>query len=131
MDTLIGVVLGGAFLTFLQFLIQRHDKKHDRFKTIEDKIEAVGKRVDEIAAAGDRREAVSARVRILRFGDEMLEGRKHSKDSYDQVLTDVTSYTSYVARHPDFYNDITTATVEHIKRSYADRLERRDFLKWQ
>ena len=34
--------------------------------------------------------AVGARVRILRFNDELLDNKRHSKDSFDQVLDDTT-----------------------------------------
>ena len=85
------------------------------------KIELVDKKSDE-------RAAVAARVRILRFMDEMSEGRRHSKDSFDQVLADVDYYERYCKANEDFKNNQTAATVEHIKRTYAERLEKRDFL---
>lgn len=128
MQTFLGIILGGSFLAFLEFLIQRHDKKHDRFKTIEESIKALAEKVVQIDEKADRREAVSCRVRILRFEDELQEERHHSKDSFDQVLSDITTYDRYCEKHPDFRNHQTTATVEHIRKVYNERLEKRDFL---
>lgn len=127
MQTFLGIILGGSFLAFLEFLIQRHDKKHDRFKTIEESIKALAEKVVQIDEKADRREAVSCRVRILHFEDELQEERHHSKDSFDQVLSDITTYDRYCEKHPDFRNHQTVATVEHIRSVYNKRLEKRDF----
>lgn len=127
MQTFLGIILGGSFLAFLEFLIQRYDKKHDRFKAIEESIRSLAEKVVQIDEKADRREAVSCRVRILHFEDELQEERHHSKDSFDQVLSDITTYDRYCEKHPDFRNHQTVATVEHIRSVYNKRLEKRDF----
>ena len=128
MQTFIGIVLGGSFLAFLEFLIQRFDKKHDRFKAIEERIDKLQASISDLSENADRREAVSCRVRILRFEDELQENRDHSKDSFDQVLSDITTYDRYCEKHPDFRNHQTSATVAHITACYNDRLQKHDFL---
>jgi hypothetical protein len=122
------VLVGGGLLAFIQFLISRHDSKYDKFKGITDAIQKLSDKVDELGATGDKRNAVSMRVRILRFADEMMEGRKHSKDSFDQCLSDIDEYEAYCEDHPGFRNNQTTATVKYIKRNYNERLEKHDFL---
>ena len=128
LQTFLGILLGGGILTFLQFLIQRHDKKHDRFAAITKELEAIRAEIEKIDSKGDVRDAENRRVRILRFEDELQENRKHSKDSFDQVLSDITAYNKYCDAHPEFKNDQTVATVTHIKAVYNERLEKRDFL---
>lgn len=76
----------------------------------------------------DERAAVNSRVRILRFNNELQEGRLHTKDGFDQVLSDITDYEAYCNSHPSFKNSQTSATVEYIKKNYAERLEKHDFL---
>lgn len=120
-------LLGGSFLAFLEYLITRHDKKHDKFDEITKAIEGLKEKINSLDAKGDRREAISCRVRILRFEDELQEGRRHSKDSFDQVLSDITTYNTYCDKHPDFKNEQTVATVAHIRNVYNERLEKRDF----
>ena len=137
--TLIGVLLGGGILGFIEFLIKRKDAKDDKTKEIIEAIDKLDRKVDErftkldakideVDAKVDERSAVSARVRILRFSDEMGEGRRHSKDTYDQALSDIDFYEKYCEGHPAFKNNQTNATVEYIKNNYAERLEKHDFL---
>lgn len=125
---LMGFLAGGGFLSFVQFLISRHDTKHSDLDGIRNEIKQLRSDLDAIDKKSDLREAVNARVRILRFNDELLEGRKHSKDSYDQTMSDITSYESFCEAHPDFKNNQTALTIENINRSYSKRLERHDFL---
>ena len=128
MQAFIGVLLGGGILTFIQFLISRHDKKHDDLGAIKTAIEDLRSCIIKVDEKADRREAIECRVRILRFEDELQENRHHSKDSFDQVLSDITTYDRYCEKHPDFRNHQTTATVDHIRKVYDERLEKRDWL---
>ena len=136
--TLVGVLLGGGVLAFVQFLIQRNDSKHDKMEEVNKSIRALSenakerfdvldRKIDTVNAKGDERFAVSSRVRILRFEDELQEKRKHSKDSWDQAMSDIDYYENYCQAHPKFKNNQTVATVEHIKNGYMERLEKHDW----
>ena len=122
------LLLGGGMLAFMQFLISRHDQKHDKLKGVYEAIEGLSKQIKQVSDKADERNAVNSRVRILRFADEMMEGKKHSKDSWDQVMSDITDYEKYCEAHPDFRNGQTAATVEYLKKNYIERLEKHDFL---
>lgn len=124
----VSILIGGGLLAFIQFLINRHDSKHDKFKKVFEAIEKLTGKVDDLAAKSDERNAVNMRVRILRFRDEMLAGQNHTHDSFQQVLGDIDEYEKYCEDHPDFRNNQTLATIEHIKANYRERLERHDFL---
>lgn len=132
------ILVGGGLFAFIQFLINRHDSRNDKNKEIlkaisdldakvEERFKSLDEKIDLVDAKGDERNAVSSRVRILRFADEMQEDRKHSKDSWDQCLSDVTEYERYCEDHPKFKNGQTAATVSYIKRIYEERLEKHDF----
>lgn len=127
MQTLISILLGGGILAFIQFLITRHDNKVDKFEELKKAISELKEDIKHLDEKCDRREAISVRVRILKFEDELLEGHRHSKDSFDQVLSDITFYDQYCDGHPDFKNNQTIMTVDHIKKVYHERLEKRDF----
>ena len=131
MDVAVGVVsvlVGGGLFAFVQFLINRHDDKNDKFKVVFEAIKKLTEKVDDLAAKSDERNAVNMRVRILRFRDEMLAGNNHTHDSFQQVLNDIDDYEKYCDKHPDFRNNQTLATIQHIKDNYRERLEKHDFL---
>lgn len=92
-----------------------------RFDTIEDK-------VNNIEIIHDKRNAISCRVRILHFGDEVRRGIGHSKENFDQVLSDIDDYERYCASHPEFKNNKTNATKEKILKVYSERMDHNDFL---
>ena len=97
-------------------------------KSLAKRMDAIEEKVDSLEAKEEKRDAVNKRVRILRFEDELQEERRHSKDSFDQVMGDITDYNTYCSAHPEFKNEQTESTVNHIKKVYAERLEKRDFL---
>lgn len=131
MDMITGVasiLIGGGLFAFVQFLITRHDKNHDKFKDLTEAVDKLSEKIDMIDQKGDERNAINMRVRILRFRDEMLAGQGHTHDSFQQVLNDIDDYEKYCEKNPDFKNNQTVATIEHIKANYMERLEKHDFL---
>ncbi len=127
--TVAAAVLGSNGLwAFLQFVIHRKDDKEDKDSKVLKAIKELSEKVTALEGKVDRNEAVQSRVRILRFADETQEGHRHSKDSFDQVMSDIDSYETYCEQHPDFKNNQTMATVAYIKRIYTERLEKHDFL---
>lgn len=87
---------------------------------------------DKIQLVSDRQEeseAKSARVRILRFGDEMYLGQKHSKEHFINILADIKTYNDYCRDHPSFENERTKITEKHIKSTYQHCLEEHSFLQ--
>ena len=111
--TFIGKILTKEFSESQKALV-------DRVDVLSDKIEAVAESVAETRA-------IAARVRILRFGDELLEGRKHSKDTFDQALLDIDNYERYCKSHEGFKNHITEETVTFIQEQYRERLRNHNF----
>jgi len=72
--------------------------------------------------------AKAARKRILRCSDEVYNGIRHSKEFFDDVLSDITFYKAYCKAHPDFQNDMTVMAVERIEEVYCHCLKDHDFL---
>lgn len=128
LQTILVALIGGGVVGFIEFLIRRHDAKQDKNSEILIAISRLSTKIDSVESKADERAAVDARIRILRFRDEMLEGRNHSHDSFQQVLNDIDEYENYCHTHPGFKNNQTVSTVQHIKKNYEERLERHDFL---
>lgn len=119
--TIIVAIIGSnALWGFLQFLLERKDKKKDCSKKILEAIQKIDNKLDQKTTIG-------CRIRILKFMDEIIEGWEHSKDSYNQIMRDITDYLQYCDEHPQFLNHQTDATIEHIKKDYEQRLATNDF----
>ena len=76
------------------------------------------KKLDEHIKMDDERYAVDCRARILRFNDEVLHGQKHTKEHFDQTLSDITTYNKYCGEHKDFKNQITVHAADNILKVY-------------
>ena len=69
-----------------------------------------------------------ARQRILRFKDEILFGKRHSKEHFDEILDDITVYENYCANHEDYENNKAILAIGTIKEVYKQCLKTHDFL---
>lgn len=116
-----------AILTFIGKILTREFAESQ--KVLMDKVEALSLKVEKVAESVEETRAIAARVRILSFGDELLEGRLHSKDTYDQTLLDIDNYEKYCKSHENFKNNVTEETVALIKEKYRIRLRKNDFVR--
>lgn len=117
-DAVLGFLLGGGFLTFIQFLINRHDNKKDKDSAVLSAIKNLSDRVERIETSLDKRDAVLARTHILRFDDELCNGVKHSKEYFQQQLQDIDTYEHFCRQNPDFENSYAVEAIKHIREVY-------------
>ena len=106
-----------AIWDFIKFLINRKDGENRELKGIKSAIEALSDKVD-------RNQAILARTHILRFDDELINGIDHSKEYFSQQLQDIDTYEAYCKLHPDFKNNYAVIASEHIKKVYAELLDK-------
>lgn len=71
-----------------------------------------------------------ARQRILRFNDEILFEKRHSKEHFDEILDDITIYENYCADHEDYENNKAVLAIGTIKEVYKQCLKTHDFLTY-
>ena len=100
----------------------------DRVDSLGDQVGKLSEKVDQSEARQDERDAKTARTHILRFGDEVRIGARHSKESFDEVLADITAYESYCKAHPEFPNNRTRAAEKFITETYDECLRENKFL---
>lgn len=100
----------------------------DKFVSINDKVNSLENTVNCIHNEEDKRNAINCRVRILGFGDEVRHGMRHSKESFDQVLSDIDDYELYCSEHPEFKNNRTVLTKKKILEEYSKCIDNNDFL---
>ncbi len=73
--------------------------------------------------------AKQVRVRILRFYDELCEGKTRSESHYDDILDDIDYYEKFVSSHADFRNNRGEAAMNYIRDRYRIEKETGGFLK--
>nr|DAQ74919.1 MAG TPA: hypothetical protein [Caudoviricetes sp.] len=111
--TFIGKILTKEFSESQKALV-------DRVDVLSDKIEAVAESVAETRA-------IAARVRILRFGDEIIGKQVHSRESFVQIFTDIDTYDKFCRSHLDFKNHNTVSATRLINDAYDERSRKNDF----
>lgn len=71
-----------------------------------------------------------ARQRILRFSDDIMLGKNHSQEHYNDILDDINIYETYCNGHPDYVNNKAKAAIELIRDTYQDHLQHNTFLTY-
>ena len=128
MDTAASIILGlcggGALFGFLQFLITRRDNKSGIMKAID----ALRNEIETLRGEITEDRATNARIRILSFSDEVQRNIRHSKESFDQINSDIDTYRRYCDKHPDYKNNRAVMAIANIERVYAECMKENDFL---
>ncbi len=93
------------------------------------------KRVDVIEAKLDEhiKESSDERIRkvradILSFGNSCMNGRLHTKEEFEFVISECDQYEKYIERTQS-KNGVATATIAEIRRLYKKGLHDNSFLK--
>lgn len=100
-----------ALVTIIPTIISNRKKTQ---KTIETVQETLNKHIRE----DEDEKARNQRYRILRFYDEICEGRKHSESHFEDILDDISDYEEYCASHTDFRNSRGQIAMKEIKETY-------------
>lgn len=68
------------------------------------------------------------RIRILGFADEIRRDVRHSEESFNQVLDDITAYERYCLNHPNYENRKATAAISFIIETHRNCMDQNNFL---
>ena len=89
----------------------------NRKKTQED-IKTLQTTLDSHIREDENEKARNQRYRILRFYDEICEGRNHSESHFEDILDDISDYEEYCAKHTDFRNSRGAIAMKEIEETY-------------
>ena len=84
--------------------------------------------VDTLKKEEELERARQARQRILRFNDEILFNKRHSKEHFDEILDDIDTYEDYCNAHEDYENNKAVLAISTIREVYKECLRDHDFL---
>ena len=129
--TILGFIFGSVGLwTYIDHRQQRKADKEMHDDELLKEVKAVRAEIAELKKTVDENEAKASRIRILKFADEIFMEMNHSKDSFDQCMSDITFYEQYCTNNPTFKNHQTVETVEYIKEVYHERMQKKDFARY-
>lgn len=142
-QTIVAAMVGCmGFWELIKYLIDCHRKKNFDIEsavqeiqkdlvTMQGNQEAMQRNLAKLSASVAEDRAITARVRILSFADDMMSHKDHSKDSFDQVLCDIDQYDHYCTEHPNFKNNQTALSRELIIDQYKECERRGTFLQYR
>ena len=114
-----------AIFTFIGKLITKDFAESQ--KTLMDRVEVLSDKIEAVAESVEETRAIAARVRILRFADEIIGKQAHSRESYVQIFTDIDTYDKFCRNHLDFKNHNTVSATRLINDAYDERSRKNDF----
>ena len=91
------------------------------------KIDTVLKKIKDIEETADENEKDRIRWEILSFANSCRNGVKHTRDEYQHIITLDGKYKKLLEKTHDT-NGVFEVEFEYIKKLYAERLEKNDFL---
>ncbi len=115
-----GVTLIGTMITVFANALKTRKESNNRLDKIESKLDGHIK-------ADERESATQCRSRILRFCNDVRRGLEFTKDFWDTIMIDITFYSTYTAKNPDFKNQVCVHAVEYLENKYDELLETNGF----
>lgn len=97
-------------------------------QTLKDDVTSLKKDFAKHMKEDEETKAQDARYRILRFYDEVCEGKNHSESHFEDILDDIDSYEQYCDSHKEFKNTRGHAAMMHIQKVYMDVKSKGGFL---
>ena len=89
---------------------------------LESKINDLVTKVENLDKQVQEDKALHARAHILRFADGLYNGKHHTKEYFEDMLSDIDDYEKYCREHPDFKNNKTVMSVKMIKTAYEEQI---------
>lgn len=93
------------------------------------KVDAVAKQLADHITEDEMCKAKEARMRILRFYDELCANIEHSESFFEDILDDCKFYENFCANHKDFENHRGKAAIDYIDETYRKVKQHGGFLR--
>lgn len=104
----------------------KSDLKND-FNELNDKVNNIETKLETHINENKKERAADYRARIIRFNDEIMEEKTHTKEYYDNILEDIDKYEAYCNSHPDYPNNKAVMAIHNIKAKYEEHMENNSF----
>jgi hypothetical protein len=113
----------GIVITVIPTIIANRKKTQESIKESNDatkkQFESFKSDFDSHVKDYEAARAASQRYRILRFYDEVCEGRRHSESHFEDILDDIDAYEAYCEAHKEFKNNRGHVAMQYIRDIYG------------
>lgn len=106
----------------------KSDLKTD-FNELNDKVNNIEVKLESHINENKKERVADYRARIIRFNDEIMEEKTHTKEYYDNILEDIDKYEAYCNDHPEYPNNKAVMAIHNIKAKYEEHMENNSFKK--
>lgn len=100
----------------------------EQVNDLKSEIKGMKTEIDTLKKEEELERVRQARQRILRFNDEILFEKRHSKEHFDEILDDIDTYEEYCRTHEEYENNKAVLAIATIREVYKDCLKTHDFL---
>lgn len=100
----------------------------NKINEIEEKVETLENKINVHITQSEQENATTARTRILRFNDEIMQDAKHTEEHFIETLNYINDYEAYCEAHPEYPNNRAELAIENIKNTFRECQEKHTFL---
>lgn len=125
---LIGRALTRELMVEVQGLREEHRELKGEVQGLREEHKEMQGELKTHIRVSDESEVKQCRLRILRFNDELLQGTKHTKEHFDNILEDIDDYEAYCRSHPNYENNKAVLAIANCKKTYLQCVEDKSFL---
>ena len=108
-----------ALVGIIPAIISNRKKTQETIKGTQDGIDELQKTLNAHIKEDEFEKAKNQRYRILRFYDEICEGRQHSESHYEDILDAISDYQKFCDAHRgEFQNHRGQIAMREIEETY-------------
>jgi len=94
-----------------------------------DRLDAIEKTLNAHIETDKMNEILHIRTMILRFADEMYDGKRHSKEHFEDIIDKINEYDAYCNEHKGFKNGRTEYAEKLIFDQYDECFKNKSFME--
>lgn len=112
-------IISGIF-TLIPTLIAIFQSAKKNREKINNKIDAIDKKLDNHIKEDEWGNMKQVRSRILRFSNDVCRGESFSEEYWNNILDNIDDYEQYCKAHSDFLNNKGELAIKFIKEEYLE-----------
>ena len=92
------------------------------------RVDVIEEKLDEHIRDSSEERRRKIRADILDFGNACMNGRPHTKEEFEFVISECDAYEKHIEKM-QIRNGVATATIKEVRRLYEKHLRENTFLK--